>query len=308
MNDNEITDQPEPGRLPTSGRLPYGLARLRFDQPPAAVPHFSIAADGLVTQHVELQRVREQHTDAHDDWDQGGYCNTLVRDENGDGVVCGYRQGSPPSPAPEIAVKVDSRIPGGIVISEWGGARSSIRVPRELLGDLLEAIQVAQGVEVRGGVLAMVLEEQAPIEAPCVLTTGNDMEAYASAFNDGYETAAAQGLADDPGLAGDWLEEQLERARRAVRDVHERDLQESEHRFDPIGEADVAVCALCGLDPEATPHQHFEILYKAIDGVRAVAPGDQPDVMYDEKVLEGYQLALADVNAVLDHYFGPVKS
>lgn len=33
-----------------------------------------------------------RHTDQHDAWDQGGYCNALVADENGDGDTCGYRQ------------------------------------------------------------------------------------------------------------------------------------------------------------------------------------------------------------------------
>jgi hypothetical protein len=31
------------------------------------------------------------HTAAHDDWDQGGYCNALVVDSDGCGTVCGYR-------------------------------------------------------------------------------------------------------------------------------------------------------------------------------------------------------------------------
>lgn len=158
-----------------------------------------------------------------------------------------------------------------------------------------------------------VCGHQEPATAPepvtgalCVLTEGNDAEAHAMWFNDGYETAVAQGLADDPTLAGDWLEEQREKAgEAAVAALH---LEESEHRFDPIGGADEIVCALCGLDPEAGPHQHFERLWRAIRDVRAIVPEDQPDVMYDEKMLEGYRLALADVNAVLDHYFGPVKS
>lgn len=34
-----------------------------------------------------------------------------------------------------------------------------------------------------------------------------DMEQHARSFNEGYETAVAQGLADDPTLAGDWLAE-----------------------------------------------------------------------------------------------------
>lgn len=31
------------------------------------------------------------HTAAHDDWDQGGYCNALVVDRDGCGTICGYR-------------------------------------------------------------------------------------------------------------------------------------------------------------------------------------------------------------------------
>lgn len=283
MSHNEIA-RPDPAE---SGPLPYGLVRLGFQQPPA----------------TPAQGVRGPHTDEHSDWDQGGYCNALVTNEHGDGDVCGYRQPMPVEMY-RISVKDDPRVPGmvEILLCSTYGQGSSIRFPPEVLPQLQEAVREYVGTG-RPRVTPEALEGVA-----CALTTGNDMEAYASAFNDGYETAVVHGLVDDPELAGDWLEEQLERARRAVRDVRERDLQESEHRFDPIGEADVAVCALCGLDPEATPHQHFEILYKAIDGVRAVAPGDQPDVMYDEKMLEGYQLALADVNAVLDHYFGPVKS
>lgn len=242
MSHNEIA-RPDAAE---SGPLPYGLVRLGFSQPPATVPPHFIFADDLV------KRVREQHTDAHDDWDQGGYCNALVQDENGDGDICGYRK---PLDASEISVRLDTRVPVG---------------------------------------------------ASCVLTTGNDMEAHATWFNEGYEAAVAQGLADDPTLAEDWLNEQRKKAMEAA--VAALHLEESQHRFDPIGGLDTTVCALCGLDPEAAPHQHFEILYKAIHGVRAVTPGDQPDVMHDEKMLEGYQLALADVNAVLDHYFGPVKS
>lgn len=31
------------------------------------------------------------HTPEHDQWDQGGYCNNLVLDDDGCGTVCGYR-------------------------------------------------------------------------------------------------------------------------------------------------------------------------------------------------------------------------
>lgn len=50
--------------------------------------------------HIAPQEPREvdtRHTDAHDNWDAGGYCNALVVDENGDGDICNYRQ---PLPAP----------------------------------------------------------------------------------------------------------------------------------------------------------------------------------------------------------------
>lgn len=32
------------------------------------------------------------HTAEHDMWDQGGYCNALVTDEDGCGDVCGYQR------------------------------------------------------------------------------------------------------------------------------------------------------------------------------------------------------------------------
>jgi hypothetical protein len=32
------------------------------------------------------------HTPEHDQWDQGGYCNNLVTDDDGCGTVCGYRK------------------------------------------------------------------------------------------------------------------------------------------------------------------------------------------------------------------------
>lgn len=54
------------------------------------------------------------------------------------------------------------------------------------------------------------------IQTPCVLTDRNDMEAYAEAFNDGFELAVAQGLADDPVKADEWLAEHDERVRQTV--------------------------------------------------------------------------------------------
>jgi hypothetical protein len=41
-----------------------------------------------------------------------------------------------------------------------------------------------------------------------------DPEAFARGFNTGYEAAVSQGLADDPTLADEWLQEKLSEARR----------------------------------------------------------------------------------------------
>lgn len=49
-----------------------------------------------------------------------------------------------------------------------------------------------------------------------------DSEAYAAAWNDGYESAVTQGLADDPSLADDWFQEKLREARaKALADAAE---------------------------------------------------------------------------------------
>ncbi|AYN55820.1 hypothetical protein PP635_gp41 [Arthrobacter phage Auxilium] len=45
-----------------------------------------------------------------------------------------------------------------------------------------------------------------------------DSEAYAAAWNDGYEAAVTQGLADDPTLADDWFQGKLREARAGVLD------------------------------------------------------------------------------------------
>lgn len=34
------------------------------------------------------------HTDRHDAWDAGGFCNELVLDRDGSGTVCGYQKPS----------------------------------------------------------------------------------------------------------------------------------------------------------------------------------------------------------------------
>lgn len=33
----------------------------------------------------------DKHRPDHDNWDQGGYCNELVTDDDGCGEICGYR-------------------------------------------------------------------------------------------------------------------------------------------------------------------------------------------------------------------------
>lgn len=47
----------------------------------------------------------------------------------------------------------------------------------------------------------------------CVLGSSNDMEVVATWFNAGFDAAVAQGLADDPLLAEDWLAEHDARVR-----------------------------------------------------------------------------------------------
>lgn len=46
------------------------------------------------------------HTDSHEKWDQGGYCNNLVVDHDGTGVVCGYRETRTPVAPPEERVRL----------------------------------------------------------------------------------------------------------------------------------------------------------------------------------------------------------
>lgn len=50
----------------------------------------------------------------------------------------------------------------------------------------------------------------------CSLDSSNDMEAVATWFNHGFDAAVAQGLADDPTLAEDWLAEHDARVRIAA--------------------------------------------------------------------------------------------
>jgi hypothetical protein len=48
---------------------------------------------------------------------------------------------------------------------------------------------------------------------PAVVHVHHDTEAHVRSFNEGYEAAVSQGLADDPMLASDWLDGKLREAR-----------------------------------------------------------------------------------------------
>ena len=52
-----------------------------------------------------------------------------------------------------------------------------------------------------------------PFAAPTVIHVHHDTEAHARSFNEGYEAAVTQGLADDPTLADDWFQDKLREAR-----------------------------------------------------------------------------------------------
>lgn len=44
----------------------------------------------------------------------------------------------------------------------------------------------------------------------------HDIEHHARSFNEGYEAAVTQGLADDPSLADDWFQEKIREAKAAA--------------------------------------------------------------------------------------------
>jgi len=57
---------------------------------------------------------------------------------------------------------------------------------------------------------------------PTIVHVHHDTEAHARSFNEGYEAAITQGLADDPTLADDWLQTKLREARvQALREAAE---------------------------------------------------------------------------------------
>ena len=55
--------------------------------------------------------------------------------------------------------------------------------------------------------------EQRESFMPAVIHVHHDTEAHARSFNEGYEAAVTQGLADDPTLADDWFQAKLREAR-----------------------------------------------------------------------------------------------
>lgn len=57
-----------------------------------------------------------------------------------------------------------------------------------------------------------------------ITVTPCDPEAYARGHNDGYEAAIAQGLADDPTQADDWLQAKLQAAKVEALEESARDL------------------------------------------------------------------------------------
>lgn len=52
-----------------------------------------------------------------------------------------------------------------------------------------------------------------PTTMPTVVHVHHDTEAHIRSFNEGYEAAVTQGLADDPTLADDWFQEKLRAAK-----------------------------------------------------------------------------------------------
>ncbi|GIG27167.1 hypothetical protein [Cellulomonas denverensis] len=84
-----------------------------------------------------------------------------------------------------------------------GSERDDERVAYELRADMLAA----------AGLLVTS-------EPTVVRMHYGDSEAHAAWFNEGFETAVTQGLADDPALAADWLaEREAQVAARALREA-----------------------------------------------------------------------------------------
>lgn len=87
----------------------------------------------------------------------------------------------------------------------------NVKLPREAVNMLLTELRVRD--EALGRVADAV-----------VIHVAHDTEAHARSFNEGYETAIAQGLADDPTLAQDWLDAKLADAKAEALEQAARDL------------------------------------------------------------------------------------
>ena len=51
------------------------------------------------------------------------------------------------------------------------------------------------------------------LEEATVIHVHHDIEAHARSYNEGYDAAVTQGLADDPSLADDWFQDKIREAR-----------------------------------------------------------------------------------------------
>ena len=87
-----------------------------------------------------------------------------------------------------------------------------MKVPEQAIEAATAAIQVRMGPPIGLNDLARAALEAA---APFMLVHvhHHDIENHAASFNEGYERAMAHQVAPDPTTAGDWLEEQLRKAK-----------------------------------------------------------------------------------------------
>jgi len=96
----------------------------------------------------------------------------------------------------------------------------------------------------RDELTTLILGKTAPCAADAILAAGyvksdtvihvhhHDIENHARSFNEGYETAMAQELADNPTTAQDWLEEKLQEARaQALEEAAALVASEEQHQW-----------------------------------------------------------------------------
>lgn len=93
-------------------------------------------------------------THTHGNWDQSGYCNNLLLDENGDGNSCGYQKGPVhnhgPEDGPGLACN-ETYVDG--VLRGW----CVIRQEQELIEQLIHKCARLQGIPVEHERLNWVL-------------------------------------------------------------------------------------------------------------------------------------------------------